>query len=138
GTGLTGGTVFDGTGAPLSTADVSLEDGRIVEVGPGLDGDESVDVSGHALLPGLFDCHIHLAMRYEDLDEVMMSHRPFSYMFYLVPETLRWILALGITTVRDASGADAGLRQAVQDGVHAGPRMQISVISIGITGGHSD
>ena len=67
---FTGGRVFDGTGAPLAEADVAIEDGRIVEVGPGLDGDEGVDCSGKALLPGLFDCHVHLASRYEDFDEV--------------------------------------------------------------------
>jgi len=135
---FTGGTVFDGTGAPPAEADLVIEDGRIVEVGPGLDGDESVDVSGQALLPGLFDCHIHVAMRNEDLDELAVMHRPFSYPFYRIAETLRWILSLGITTVRDASGADAGLRQAVEDGVLVGPRMQISVNMISMTGGHSD
>lgn len=57
---LSGGRVFDGTGAPVSEADVSFEDGRIVEVGTAIDGDEAVDVSGATLLPGLFDCHIHL------------------------------------------------------------------------------
>jgi imidazolonepropionase-like amidohydrolase len=135
---FTGGSVFDGTGAPVAEADLVIEDGRVVEVGRGLDGDESVDASGQALLPGLFDCHIHLAFRYEDLDEVAVMHRPFSYSFFRIPETLRWILALGITTVRDASGADAGLRQAVEDGTLVGPRMQISVQMIGMTGGHSD
>lgn len=135
---LTGGTVFDGTGAPVRAADVVIEDGKIAEVGPGLAGDERVDVSGHALLPGLFDCHIHVVGRYEDMDEVAMSHRPFSYRFFEVPETLRWIIELGITTVRDASGADAGLRQAVDDGLLVGPRMQVSLNMIGITGGHSD
>jgi imidazolonepropionase-like amidohydrolase len=59
-------------------------------------------------------------------------------MFYLVPENLRWILELGITTVRDASGADAGLRKAIEDGVLVGPRMQVSLNMVGITGGHSD
>jgi imidazolonepropionase-like amidohydrolase len=135
---FTGGAVFDGTGAPVAEADVVIEDGRVVEVGPGLDGDERVDVSGQTLLPGLFDCHIHVAMRYEDLDELAVMHRPFSYRFFLIAESLQWILSLGITTVRDASGADAGLRQAVEDGVLVGPRMQISVNMIGMTGGHSD
>src|SRR5438093_9682288 len=135
---FTGGSVFDGTGAPVAQADVVIEDGRIVEVGPGLDGDESVDVSGQTLLPGLFDCHIHVAMRHEDLDEVAVMHQPFSYRFFGVAETLQWTLSLGITTVRDASGADAGLRQAVEDGVLVGPRIQISVNMIGMTGGHSD
>jgi imidazolonepropionase-like amidohydrolase len=135
---LTGGVVFDGTGAPVTEADVVIEDGKIVEVGPGLDGDEGFDMSGQALLPGLFDCHIHLGLRHDDLDEVTMAHRPFTYPFFRIPETLRWILELGITTVRDAAGADAGLRQAVQDGVLVGPRMQISVNMISITGGHND
>jgi imidazolonepropionase-like amidohydrolase len=52
--------VFNGSGAPAADADVLMEDGRILEVGPGLDGDEAVDVSGRHLLPGLFDCHTHV------------------------------------------------------------------------------
>ncbi len=43
-----GGKVFDGTMAPLSDADVVIEDGSIVDVGTGLDGDESVDCTGKA------------------------------------------------------------------------------------------
>ena len=135
---FTGGVVFDGSGAAPAPGDVVIEDGRIVEVGPGLDGDEAVDATGHALLPGLFDCHIHVVGRYEDFDELDLIHRPVSFAFYQVPETLRWILALGITTVRDAAGADAGLRRAVAGGTLLGPRMQISVNMVSITGGHGD
>ena len=72
---LTGGRVFDGTGAPIADSDVSIEDGRIVDVGSGLDGDESVDVAGATLLPGLFDCHVHIAYRYEDHDELGAMYR---------------------------------------------------------------
>ena len=82
---LTGGRVFDGTGAPFADADVAFEGGRIVDVGPGLDGDEGVNVSGRSLLPGLFDCHIHVTGRYEDFDETLMLHRPFTYRFLLYP-----------------------------------------------------
>ena len=49
---LTGGRLFDGTGAALGDADVVVEDGRIAEVGTGLDGDESVDLAGKTVLPG--------------------------------------------------------------------------------------
>lgn len=135
---LSGGRVFDGTGAPLSDADVVLEDGRIAEVGPELDGDEAVDVTGKTLLPGLFDCHVHLAMRYEDFDEFRLMNEPFSLPFFRMAENLRTTLALGITTVRDAKGADAGLRMAVEQGVLVGPRMQISVSMLSMTGGHND
>jgi imidazolonepropionase-like amidohydrolase len=133
-----GGRIFDGTGAPISDADVVVEGDRIVDVGAGLDGDESVDCSGKTLLPGLFDCHVHLSFRHDDLDELRTMYQPFTYRFYRVPEDLRTTLALGITTVRDASGADLGLKRAIQDGVLVGPRMQISIDMLSITGGHND
>jgi imidazolonepropionase-like amidohydrolase len=133
-----GGKVFDGTGSPLADADVAIEDGRIVEVGPGLDGDDGIDCAGRALLPGLFDTHVHLASRYEDLDEVRVMHEPFSVSFYRVAENMRRTLACGITTVRDAAGADAGMRLAVEEGSLVGPRMQISVTMLSMTGGHND
>jgi imidazolonepropionase-like amidohydrolase len=133
-----GARVFDGTGSMPTEADVVVEDGRIADVGSGLDGDERVDVAGKHLLPGLFDCHIHVGSTYEDFDETAVMHRPFTYGFFKIPETLRTILRLGITTVRDASGADLGVKRAVEDGVLVGPRMQISVQMLSITGGHAD
>lgn len=135
---FTGGRVFDGTGAPLAEADVVVEDGRILAVGPGLDGDEAVDCTGKAILPGLFDVHVHIAFSYEDFDEVRLMHEPFSLRFFRVAENLRRTIALGITTVRDASGADAGMRAAVEQGLLVGPRMQISVTMLSMTGGHND
>jgi imidazolonepropionase-like amidohydrolase len=135
---FTGGRVFDGTGAPLAEADVAIEDGRVVEVGPGLDGDGGIDCSGKALLPGLFDVHVHLGFSYEDFDEVRLMNEPFSLRFYRVIENARRTIALGITTVRDASGADAGMRAAVDQGLFVGPRMQVSVTMLSMTGGHND
>jgi N-acyl-D-aspartate/D-glutamate deacylase len=32
---LRGGRVFDGTGSPVAAADVVIENGRILDVGPG-------------------------------------------------------------------------------------------------------
>jgi imidazolonepropionase-like amidohydrolase len=130
--------VFDGTGAPLAPADVVVQDGTIVEVGTGLDGDEAVECAGKALLPGLFDCHVHVAFRFEDFDEIRVMNEPFSLRFFHIVQTLRTTLALGITTVRDASGADAGVKAAVEQGVVPGPRMQISVAMLSMTGGHAD
>jgi hypothetical protein len=67
-----------------------------------------------------------------------MMNEPFSMPFFRMAENLRLTLALGITSVRDASGADAGLRMAVDDGTLVGPRMQISVAMLSMTGGHAD
>ena len=133
---LCGGRVFDGTGAPPAAADVLVEDGRILGVGPGLDGDDAVDVGGRHLLPGLFDCHTHVTL--SSIDLMGMLQKPFSYRFYETAQNLGATLAAGITCVRDAAGADAGIKRAVADGLVQGPRLQISLTLLTQTGGHGD
>ncbi len=131
-----GGSVFDGTGAPPAPGDVVIEEGLVVEVGAGLDGDEEVDVSGGTVLPGFFDCHVHLTS--VGIDVMQRISRPFSYQFYEAGANLAATLATGVTTVRDAGGADLGIAQAVADGLVPGPRVLIAVNIIGQTGGHTD
>ena len=133
---FTGGRVFDGTGAPLAEADVAVEDGRIVDVGAGLDGDDSVDLDGKSLLPGLFDCHVHVMLSHLDVWRLIQT--PFSYRFFEVVKNLEATLRIGITTVRDAGGADLGVKQAIEDGLVRGPRLQISISMLSQTGGHGD
>jgi imidazolonepropionase-like amidohydrolase len=131
-----GGLVFDGTGALPEEADVAIEGEWIVEVGRGLDGDESVDASGLTLLPGLFDTHVHVMFGH--LDAWRHLQTPFSYRFYDAIRNLEATLAVGITTVRDAGGADLGVKQAVEDGIVRGPRVQICLTMLSQTGGHGD
>jgi imidazolonepropionase-like amidohydrolase len=131
-----GGRVFDGTGSPLQEADVAVEDGLIAEVGVGLDGDEVVDASERTLLPGLFDCHVHVLLSHIDIWRLLQT--PFSYRFFEAVHNLEATLRIGITTVRDAGGADLGLKQALEDGLLRGPRLQISIAMISQTGGHGD
>ena len=104
---FSGGRVFDGS-ATLVEADIAVEDGRIVDIGPGLDGDESVDLGGRAVLPGLFDCHTHVMVSPARLDTNREMETPFSYWFYSAIANLRRTLDIGITTVRDAGYADLG------------------------------
>jgi len=131
-----GGRVFDGTGTDPAPADVVVENGQIVDVGSGLDGDESTDLAGRTIMPGLFDCHTHVTISHVDLWRV--AQQPFSYVFYEAARNLAATLRIGITSIRDAGGADLGIRQAVDDGLIAGPRMQISLIMLSQTGGHGD
>jgi imidazolonepropionase-like amidohydrolase len=133
---LSGGRVFDGTGSPIAAADVVLSEGRIVDVGTGLDGDEQVDVSGLTLLPGFFDCHVHVMV--SGIDLVRRLQRPFSYQFFEAARNLAATLDCGITTVRDAGGADLGVQRAVNDGLIDGPQIQIAITALSQTGGHGD
>jgi imidazolonepropionase-like amidohydrolase len=133
---LHGGRIFDGTGSPVADGDVLIEDGRILDVGPGLDGDEQADVSGMTLLPGLFDCHVHMTI--SGLDLLRRLQRPFSYQFYEAARNLAATLDCGITTVRDAGGADLGIQRAVDDGLIDGPRMHIAITVLSQTAGHGD
>jgi imidazolonepropionase-like amidohydrolase len=131
-----GGRVFDGMGALPAPADVVVEDGRFVEIGTGLDGDQVVDVAGRTILPGLFDCHTHVV--FSHVDTWRSVNTPFSYQFYEAIGNLGATLDVGITTVRDAGGADLGLQQAVTDGLVRGPRLRISITMLSQTGGHGD
>src|SRR5262249_54041053 len=133
---LSGGRVFDGTGSAIADADVVISDGRIVDVGIGLDGDEQVDVSGLTLLPGFFDCHVHVM--FSGVDLVQRLQRPFSHQFFLAARNLAATLDAGITTVRDAGGADLGVPRAVDDALMHGPGMQSAISALSQTGGDGD
>src|SRR2546423_854220 len=64
---LRGGTLIDGTGrAPVRDATIVIEDGRVDAVTTGAAATwpasaEVIDVGGMTVLPGLIDCHDHLA-----------------------------------------------------------------------------
>jgi N-acyl-D-aspartate/D-glutamate deacylase len=57
---IRGGTVADGNGGPLRTADIGIADGIIAEVGRGLGrGLREVDADGALVTPGFVDIHTH-------------------------------------------------------------------------------
>jgi imidazolonepropionase-like amidohydrolase len=131
------GTVFDGTGSAPKPADVVFEGDRIVAVGSGLDGDEAVEADGLTVLPGLFDCHVHLTSS-GDLDSLRGASRPFSLGYFEAIVNMESTLRTGVTTVREASGADLGMKEAVERKLVRGPRMQIAISMLSQTGGHGD
>lgn len=132
---FTGGSVVapDGT---ATVADVLVENDRIVDVGSGLDADEAVDVSGRHLLPGLFDCHVHLGIPH--IDFVARARQAPGLLYYQAIANMQQTLDCGITTVRDAGGADLGMKEAVLRGIIPGPRMHIAIRMLSQTGGHGD
>jgi len=132
---LGGGAVLDPAVGEVRPADVALEDGLVVGVGTGLLGDERVDVTGLTLVPGLIDCHAHMA--FANSETLGGEYPPSQRVLRTVPQ-LAATLRLGVTTVRDAWGADAGLQAAIEEGVVPGPRLLISLAQLCGTGGIGD
>ena len=137
------GMLIDGTGRPsVPDAAVLIKENRIEAVGRADSirlPDSSfttVDAGGGTILPGFIDTHVHLVLEGVNIARDMTT--PFSMRFYESVNRMRRTLDAGITTVRDAGGADAGLKQAVETGIVPGPRMQISITMLTITGGHGD
>jgi len=137
------GMLIDGNGGkPVKDAAILIEGNRIRTVGmmqtitlP----DASVtqlNAQGGYILPGLIDTHVHIMLQFEAMQKMVQI--PFSLNFYRAIEYMRRTVEAGITTVRDAGGADLGVKRAVEQGLVLGPRMQISITALTITGGHGD
>ena len=141
---LKGGTLIDGTGRPpLRDATVVMDDGRIERVvsGPGADvpaGADVVDVAGMTVLPGLIDCHDHLAFHGYELASRWELNEPGSTRHLRTARAIERTLAMGYTTVRDAGGLDAGFRTAIDEGLLRGPRLLTAVAIISPIGGIGD
>jgi len=108
------GTLIDGTGAPpVRDAVVHVDNGRIEAVttaGPSGSwpaGAEVIDASGLTVLPGLIDCHDHLAFHGYELAKRWGLDEPQSTRHLRTAGVARQILESGYTAIRDAGGLDA-------------------------------
>ena len=133
---IAGAEIFDAAGGPVRAEDVLVENGMVAGMGPGLTAEAVFDGRGQTLIPGLFDCHIHAIVH--SIDVWRLAQLPLSYRLFMAARCLEVTLASGITSARDCGGADLGVRQAIEDGLVAGPRLKISIAMLSRTGGHAD
>lgn len=124
---------------PVPGHEILVEDGTIREVSDAQIRSPdamTVDCAGGTLMPGLIDCHVHVVLSEVYLPK--LEAIPLTLMTANAMVSLRAMLDRGFTTVRDTGGADWGIRQAVEEGLIAGPRLFVAGRSIGPTGGHND
>src|SRR5262249_43182328 len=136
--------LIDCTGRePLDGASVVIEGERIKDVirsgkvGALKSKVETLDLKGRTLMPGLTDAHVHVCAVEGNTSE-QHRYNPPSLIMAKALRRMEQALMQGYTTVRDAGGADYGLREAVSSGLYPGPRMLVSGRALSQTGGHGD
>jgi imidazolonepropionase-like amidohydrolase len=141
---LKNGRLIDGTGAqPVEGATIVIRDDRIEAVATRNTSDfpadcEIIDCSGLTILPGLIDCHDHMANHRYDLAHRWRLDEPQSTRHLRTASVLKNTLAAGYTTIRDAAGCDAGFKRAIEEGLIEGPRLVLSLSIISPIGGIGD
>jgi len=137
---FTNGNLVDVIGQTVLTGgSILVENGMIKEVGTSIaapDGAKVVDLGGRTVLPGLFNCHVHMCSdagtgAKETISDAAVTIRAL--------KNLKTLLNSGVTYIRDAGAPkyiDVDLHAAQLKGEILAPEMQTACRCICMTGGH--
>jgi imidazolonepropionase-like amidohydrolase len=136
------GTYLDNAGVWID-GDRIQEVGRFSEIQAHAPKDARlIDLSRFTVLPGLIDCHTHIMARIPDGPNgytVNLATKSQAFRALEGAYDARITLEAGFTTVRDVESegsgyADVALRDAINQGLAVGPRMQVATRAIAAVG----
>lgn len=142
-TAIRAGKLIDpDSGTVLSDQVIFIREHKIERVGKGIEipsNAKVIDLSQMTVLPGLIDCHTHLADGAHDPEPITRAQKlPAQVALESVPNASR-MLESGFTTVRDVGAyralTDIALRDAINRGDIQGPRMFVAGAYVTISGG---
>lgn len=141
------GTLIDGlANEPAGNSTVVIRDGRIESVTAGYSAPQGLpllDLRGYTCLPGLIDMHTHVTETSQDTaDMKVFLRRTPAEQAELSSKQAGETLRAGFTSIRNVGNyrawADRELREAIDSGKVAGPRMQIVGYYLTIPNGGGD
>lgn len=130
------------SGTVLADQVILIRDSKIEKVGKGIDIPAKatiVDLSKMTVLPGLIDCHTHVADGAHDGEPMGQFKKTGAQVVLESVPNARAMLESGFTTVRDVGTyralGDIALRDAINRGDIVGPRMFVAGAYVTISGG---
>lgn len=137
--------LIDGNGQSHERATIIIRNGLIHAAGPSRSisipkGAKRIDGRGFTVLPGLIDCHVHLSLGGEaDVVRAIEQETPTETLLK-ASHMARATIEAGVTTVRDVGARDHSifaLKQSIDKGLTAGPRIVGAGLAVCMVGGHA-
>ncbi|MBM3602119.1 MAG: amidohydrolase family protein [Alphaproteobacteria bacterium] len=118
--------------------EVLVEGERIKEVSRKIKSSDAtvIDLKGLTIMPGMIDCHVHVML--PEVEVRRIENYPPTMMAFKAAHLMQAMMSRGFTTLRDTGGCDFGIRDSVEAGLVAGPRLFIAGRTMTPTGGHGD
>ncbi|MEA3003707.1 MAG: hypothetical protein QOH81_2495 [Sphingomonadales bacterium] len=140
------GRLLDGVSETVrQRVSILVHDDRIRSVEPGFvapAGAAVIDLSDQMVMPGFIDCHVHIGAKLPSRTNAIEDWLTHGDLDRAFDDALfaRQMLLQGFTSARDVGGGSdtVAVRDAINAGKIAGPRLWVSLEPLGPTAGHGD